>query len=552
MSDHHEQPNALHGTAPAGSSWSSVNLAEAVPGVMTPLCASAWVPASERGLRVPFYAMGVLGADELTIPAAPADRITNAFFGRMAVRVDFLCRMGDLIPGQNGDALSRDFFGFVPPDYVSRPSHRRLPMILLRYPRAFVTVARQVEQIREATDLWWRQEISRTQTLPLPAAQQRIPEAIDRFAEALAAQALISACAIQPVQEQLDRLCTAAGVDPAVLLRGAVHEEGAVLEDLWSVSRGTLTIEEFLRRHGYHGPGEGEVATRVWREDPAPLVRLLEQYAAKPDEERPGALAADHARHRAAAERQLLVTAGPLGRVRARLVLRLARRFIPLRGTGKVSYLQGLDVLRATARRIGALLVADGLLDDPEDVFYLTSDELADPGLPARGAALRALVAERRALRTRYQSLDVPTAWTGRPEPVAGIGDPPPAATDRLEGVGACAGVAEGRAVVVLDPSSAEIEEGDVLVAHTTDPAWVSLMFLAGALVVDIGGLMSHAAVVARELGIPCVMNTGNGTSALRTGDRVVVDGTSGTVTVITRSPTDPDQATPTTTGAPV
>ena len=86
-----------------------------------------------------------------------------------------------------------------------------------------------------------------------------------------------------------------------------------------------------------------------------------------------------------------------------------------------------------------------------------------------------------------------------------------------------------------MDPADAEIEDGDILVARTTDPSWVSLMFLSSALVVDIGGLMSHAAVVARELGIPCVMNTGTGTSALRTGDIVRVDGSVGTVDVIAR-----------------
>ncbi len=85
---------------PPGASWSSINLAEAVPGVMTPpLTASVWVPASEMGLRSPFHAMGgVLTGSDAGIPDDPLERITGAFFGRMAVRVDFLCRMGDLIP----------------------------------------------------------------------------------------------------------------------------------------------------------------------------------------------------------------------------------------------------------------------------------------------------------------------------------------------------------------------------------------------------------------------------------------------------------------------
>jgi pyruvate, water dikinase len=73
-------------------------------------------------------------------------------------------------------------------------------------------------------------------------------------------------------------------------------------------------------------------------------------------------------------------------------------------------------------------------------------------------------------------------------------------------------------------------------VAHTTDPAWAPVMFLAGGLVVDIGGQLSHAAVVARELGIPCVMNTLHGTRALKTGDRCRVDGAAGTVEILSRA----------------
>lgn len=528
-----ESPNALHATSPPDATWSSINLAEAVPGVMTPLCASAWVPASELGLRAPFHAMGALASSLKDIPRNPSERITNAFYGRMAVRVDFLCTMGDLVPGHSGEALARDFFGFVPTDYTSSPSLRRLPFILARYPRTLFSVARTIERLRATTDLWWRREIDAIGSYDLARTRMLVTTAHARFSENLAAQAVISACAIQPVQEQLRSLCDAASVDPAVLLRGASHEEGIVLDDLWAVSRKTLEFKEFLRRHGYHGPGEGEVGTRVWREDPAPLRRLLAQYAAKPDSESPHANADRKAHAREEAERTLLAAAGGrIGRQRAKLTVKLARRFIPLRGTGKVSYLQSLDVLRAAARRLGALLLEQGVFDEASDAFYLTADELAAP----ISGDVRPLIAERRATRARYQSLTLPAAWTGQPIPQTESQDDAQIRT--LTGVGACAGVVQGRAVVVLDPADAEIEQGDILIAHTTDPAWVSLMFLAGALVVDIGGLMSHAAVVARELGIPCVMNTRHGTTALRTGDLISVDGATGTVEILDRTET--------------
>jgi pyruvate,water dikinase len=194
-----------------------------------------------------------------------------------------------------------------------------------------------------------------------------------------------------------------------------------------------------------------------------------------------------------------------------------------------VAFLQSLDVGRAAARRIGALLAADGVLADPEDVFLLTLNELTG-ALPADP---RGLVQERRALRERYQGLELASpCWTGTPEarPVVAA-----ERVDSLTGVAASPGLVEGRARVVTDPAEADMEPGEILVAHTTDPGWASLMFLATSLVVDIGGLLSHAAVVARELGIPCVMNTGVGTQVLTTGDVCRVDGNAGTVEVLER-----------------
>ena len=142
-------------------------------------------------------------------------------------------------------------------------------------------------------------------------------------------------------------------------------------------------------------------------------------------------------------------------------------------------------------------------------------------------------MAERRARHAHYGTLRIPGMFRGDPEPEPAGEESEP---DSLTGAGASPGVVEGRVVVVTDPATADVEPGDILVAHTTDPSWASIMFLGKALVVDIGGLLSHAAVVARELGIPCVMGTQCGTRALRTGDICRVDGSAGTVEVLERA----------------
>jgi pyruvate,water dikinase len=303
--------------------------------------------------------------------------------------------------------------------------------------------------------------------------------------------------------------------------------------DIWEASRGRLTVAEVARRHGFHGPAEGELSSRVWRDDPAPLERMVSEYRARPDSEDPAA------RQQARQTQAVQMASEVLARVPAwqrpvvRRLLALAARNIPLRGVAKRFLLESFDVARASARRIGELLVVGGVVEQADDVFYLTVDELTGE-LPADAMTT---VAERRAQRAEYQGLVLPSDWRGVPQPERRFdGD---AARSRgsvtVSGVGVSSGVVEGRARVVLDPDFDEVEPDEILVAPTTDPSWASVMFISAALVVDIGGALSHAAVVARELGIPCVVNTRDGTRQIRTGDRVRVDGHAGTVEILSQ-----------------
>jgi pyruvate,water dikinase len=133
--------------------------------------------------------------------------------------------------------------------------------------------------------------------------------------------------------------------------------------------------------------------------------------------------------------------------------------------------------------------------------------------------------------------VELPVAWRGDPDPLVrtSVAERPP----RLTGTGVSGGQASGPARVVLDPSDVDMEIGDVLVAHTTDPSWASVMYPAAALIVEIGGQLSHAAVVARELGIPCVMGVPDATRGIRDGDLVRVDGSAGTVEILRPASSD-------------
>jgi pyruvate,water dikinase len=171
------------------------------------------------------------------------------------------------------------------------------------------------------------------------------------------------------------------------------------------------------------------------------------------------------------------------------------------------------------------------VLRDPDDIFYLTVEELGRPLPPD----VQALVDRRRERRAFYKTLELPAMWKGSPTPrttEAMHYD----TLDHVEGIGVSPGVVEGVARVVHDPSFADVAPDEVLIAPTSDPSWSAILFISRALVVDIGGALSHAAVVARELGVPCVVGTRNGTEAIRTGDLVRVDGHTGVVTVVKRA----------------
>ena len=209
---------------------------------------------------------------------------------------------------------------------------------------------------------------------------------------------------------------------------------------------------------------------------------------------------------------------------------------MPLRTTTKAAFTQSFDLIRAAARRLGEHWTADGTLEQADDVFYLSVAELFQ--LPAEP---RATVAFRREKRAAYQKLELPLAWTGMPVPVRGSESAEePRAQSSASGprivtaLGVSPGVVEGVAQVFTDSSHLdEMQDGAVLVCSETDPSWAGTMLLASGLVIDIGGLLSHGAIVARELGIPCVINTVNGTRRLRSGDRIQVDGDRGIVTVL-------------------
>ncbi|MEV6985389.1 PEP/pyruvate-binding domain-containing protein [Sphaerisporangium sp. NPDC051017] len=526
-----DEVTLLHGHSARDGLWTVTNMAESIPGVSTPMTWSIWLPAAEFVNRNHYRFIGALSRMEAALPHRTQDWIVGVFYGQFALRVDLLADWADRVPGMSGQDLINQFFTSLPGSIGTGSSRKRRLRTLLRTPGVYLLVPRRMRANRAAVETFWHTAVDELADADPVETRRILDEAVKRFTHSLALQVNLTQGAFLRTMKLLRGVAADSGVSPNDIIGGSGgHEESALVEDMWRCSRRQLDVQEFLARHGYHGWREGELSHRSWREDPSMVLRQIEAYRSRPDSDDPRA----SARHRVAQNRSLrrrLLAALP-GRQRpyARAVLALALYYAPMRGVSKVAFLQALDVVRTAVRRMGEHLAAQGDIADREDVFFLTLDEVRNLHVPHG----RAVVEERKQLRRRYETVEIPDAWQGVPEPRP---VDPGKMIAAVQGTPASPGIVEGPARVVLDPNEAHVEQGEILFARDTDPAWASLMFLAAALVADIGGVMSHTAVVARELGIPCVVNAKVATRHIRTGDRVRIDGAAGTVEVLERAP---------------
>jgi phosphohistidine swiveling domain-containing protein len=299
-----------------------------------------------------------------------------------------------------------------------------------------------------------------------------------------------------------------------------------LLEGLDQLAAGRIDRDTFARRHGHRGPREFELAAPRPGEDPAWL------NAQRADPDRPG-----YRDLLAAAGRQRADAWTDLGRRHRRLAPLLRRaeavwaRTARDRERARDEVGRYLGVLRAYVLRAGELT---GL---GEDIFFLDAEEVVRV---LRGRAVGAgLVADRRAAYVGYAALPpYPSLIRGRFDPYADAADPVGSAASgerpRVTGFPGSAGIVVGVVRVLTDVADAgRLRPGEVLVTPVTNVGWTPLFPRLAAVVTDVGAPLSHAAIVARELGIPAVVGCGDATTRLRTGDRVRVDGAAGTVEVL-------------------
>lgn len=291
-------------------------------------------------------------------------------------------------------------------------------------------------------------------------------------------------------------------------------------------------LAAFLAEHGHRAVAEIDLGMPRWSDDPSHVLGSIANYLRLEDPDRaPDVL---FRRGAAAAEQAVAAVVARVrqrSRVRAavvRFALRRTRQLAGMRETHKDYAVYLLARARARLAHVGAGLAARGLLDAPDDVFFL---DLREVSTATGGADHRAVVAQRREeyareLRRRH----IPRVLLSDGTEPEAVGAPP--ADGALVGTPASAGIVTGTVRVVLDPVGAHLEPGEILVAPSTDPGWTPLFLTAGGLVMEMGGANSHGAVVAREYGIPAVVGVPDATLRLHTGEQVTVDGAAGAISV--------------------
>jgi rifampicin phosphotransferase len=185
---------------------------------------------------------------------------------------------------------------------------------------------------------------------------------------------------------------------------------------------------------------------------------------------------------------------------------------------------------------IGARFTGTGVLREPNDVFFLQLQELGALLHGGSNLDIPRIVAARRAEYEKNKSIAPPKVVVGRFDPDTHVPEPqtPSEGADVLHGVAASAGIATGKARVILRADTDEqVQTGEILVAPFTDPGWTLYFVPAAGIVTDQGGLLSHGSIIAREYGIPAVVNVPGATRIIRTGQMLRVDGNRGIVTIL-------------------
>lgn len=513
--------------------YTAANLGEAFPGPMTPLSldlnATTMRGCADHTTRL----LGLADPEATELRSRPI----GVFASRMYGNVSVLREMAKSLPGSSPEEFDRQYLGIdAPPPPKAKPTAAEVVSTLRLLGRILPVqvgfekeVARLVDHSRDeqATDpdvlsLSDERLVARIGLLHDLVVQawntsttgnllaSGVLAVLERSGGSEAVSGLHgnvdeleSAGAVRGVRHIADELVSDA--DLHARLKG--KEPGEALRELRS-SGGALAdrFHALVTDVGHRGPGETELANPMFADRPELLLDAV--------------LKASETPARVEAPEQ------PTSRVMKALTTS-ALKAVRRRERARDATMRLQHSLRVAVRERGRRLAESGAIEDPDDVYYLLFTELELPPDDAKE-----VTAERRAEREYLLDVAVPAQFDGTWE-VEESASEALAPGSLLTGIAASPGTVRGCVRVLSDGGSLDLEPGEVLVARVTDTGWTPLFAFAAAVVTDVGGLASHPAIVAREYGIPAVVNTGTASTRLRDGQEVEVDGTAGTVTAL-------------------
>ncbi len=293
----------------------------------------------------------------------------------------------------------------------------------------------------------------------------------------------------------------------------------------------SAALRNFLDRYGMRGPGEFDITRPRWGDTPASLLSMI---AGNLGHDEAGAHRAHHERlqdeSREAAERLSQLSWGPK-RAMIRRMVRVHQSLPAAREHPKFYVVRVMALVRHELLEAGRVLLEAGLVERADDVFFLDYHELI-AALEDPSVDLRPTVEARTQEHRRNHERTPPRVMTSTGEipQVSHNADVPEGA---IAGAGVSSGVVEGIVRVVTDPVGHVLKKGEILVAPFTDPGWTPLFINAAAVVIEVGGMMTHGSVIAREYGIPAVVSVPGATTILKTGQRIRVNGDEGWAMVL-------------------
>ncbi|MDH4168371.1 MAG: PEP-utilizing enzyme [Acidimicrobiia bacterium] len=522
------------------------NVGEVFPDVVHPLNWLLYGPEAERGWRDAFEDLGLVTTGDLS-PDEPWV-ILGVFGGYCYINASYVRMLGVRAPGSNVDAIDRQFFGESDaPPYVERPGDRdRRASARLAATIARTLAGRGISELAAdmtAVDTLHRErptgDVSSDRIWGFmvgyaPMFRQLFGRHIGVTFRAVIASGLLADICRDKLDDENLVVSMLAGI-------GSI-ESARPADALWQLSRlegdaHATARDEVIGDFGYRGPNEWDIGSDTWGLRPELIDAAVDRLRGAQDSHAPATQRKEMQARRDRTVAHALTRLSRADRMLFKVALRAATRWSQAREQSKSNVVRSLHAARLAHRELAERTAANGGTAALADTCLLTPNEFQD--YIEDPEPFLSIIDSRRTERDERDARVPPFVFEGSQAPLAtwplaGAGVEVVSAGDELAGIAGCPGVAEGRARVIRDPGDpGDLGPGDVLIAPITDPSWTPLFSVVEAVVVDVGAVMSHAVIVSRELGIPCVVSVQNATHRIPDGARVHVDGSNGLVRVL-------------------